>query len=189
MKDYTELYYLPLVLNHEVSTTDYGKYFKTDFGEVEGFALKFKCVQGFINKVKEIYIDENNRFTVLDINYHISKSNQKEVVASEYSFRYRPYLKTSHIEGQYIYSVTWSLYEDLQGNNQLFMHGFIYDGETMKLEAQMTYDESFLLMVKQTDGSSPSISFEIFQKNNEQFLKDFMFSNLGNYQNLKVLLK
>ena len=151
--------------------------------------MKFKCVQGFINKVKEIYIDENNRFTVLDINYHISKSTQKEVVASEYSFRYRPYLKTSHIEGQYIYSVTWSLYEDLQGNNQLFMHGFIYDGETMKLEAQMTYDESFLLMVKQTDSSSPSISFEIFQKNNEQFLKDFMFSNLGNYQNLKVLLK
>ena len=85
--------------------------------------------------------------------------------------------------------MTWSLYEDLQGNNQLFMHGFIYDGETMKLEAQMTYDESFLLMVKQTVSSSPSISFEIFQKNNEQFLKDFMFSNLGNYQNLKVLLK
>lgn len=189
MKDYTELYYLPLVLNHEVSTTDYGKYFKTDFGEVEGFALKFKCVQGFINKVKEIYLDENKRFTILDINYQIYKSTQKELIPSEYIFRFRPYLQTSHIEGQYIYSVTWSLYEDLQGSNQLFMHGFIYDGETMKLEAQMTYDESFLLMMNQTDSSSPSISFEISQKNNEQLLKDFMFSNLGNYQNLKVLFK
>ena len=59
----------------------------------------------------------------------------------------------------------------------------------MKLEAQMTYDESFLLMMNQTDSSSPSISFEISQKNNEQLLKDFMFSNLGNYQNLKVLFK